>query len=64
LDLDPGNLKAQVSLKGLPVPVKDYPVKVVILDLPKGVVLDAAPVLISLKKCGRSKKNMPLFRKR
>jgi hypothetical protein len=64
LDLDPGNLKAQVSLKGLPVPVKDYPVKVVIQDLPKGVALDAAPVLISLKNADDpSKKNLSLFRK-
>jgi hypothetical protein len=65
LGLDPGNLKAQVSLKGLGVPVKEYPVKVAIQDLPKGVALDAAPVLISLKASEEpDKKPKPSIKKR
>jgi hypothetical protein len=49
LPLDPAVLKAVVSLKGLPVPVKDYPVRFAVQGIPKGVALDAAPVLISLQ---------------
>ncbi len=49
LPLDPGTLKAIVSLKGVPVPVRDYPVRFTVKGLPKGVALDAAPVLISLQ---------------
>jgi YbbR domain-containing protein len=46
--LETRDLKAVVSLQGVPVPVRDYPVKVQIANVPKGVAADIPPFLVTL----------------
>jgi|GEM_PF-1086893 YbbR domain-containing protein len=46
--LEARDLRATVSLLGVPVPVKDYPVKVQIAGIPKGVAADIPPLLVGL----------------
>lgn len=46
--LEARDLKALVSLQGVPVPVRDYPVKVQVANVPKGVAVDIPPLLVSL----------------
>lgn len=41
-------LRAVVSLQGVPVPSRDYPVKVTVSNVPKGVAADVPPFLVSL----------------
>jgi YbbR domain-containing protein len=42
------DLKALVSLQGVPVPSRDYPVKVQIANIPKGVAADVPAFLVTL----------------
>jgi YbbR domain-containing protein len=46
--LETRDLKAVVSLQGVPVPVRDYPVKVQVANVPKGVAADIPPFLVTL----------------
>jgi YbbR domain-containing protein len=46
--LETRDIKAVVSLQGVPVPVRDYPVKIQVSNVPKGVALDVPPFLVTL----------------
>jgi len=48
LPISPGALKIIATLKDVPVPVRDYPIKTLIDGLPKGVAAEAPALLVSL----------------
>ena len=45
---DPREMKAVASLQSVPVPSRDYPVKIQVSNIPKGVALDVPPLLVTL----------------